>query len=164
MSTRARLITAMIIAGAAAACAAPAEDVSLSQEDRDRITRGIEQGMTEAGVSGAWAELADHFTADAYHMPAGEPSVVGRESIRDYLARNWGVLPVTEMTQAIDKLDGYDGLAYARGTYHITVDDGGSLVIRDRGKFLIIAEKQADGSWQIATSMYSRDTAKPEVE
>jgi ketosteroid isomerase-like protein len=159
-----RLVTALIIAGTAAACAAPAADVSLSQEDRDRLTRGIEQGMTEAGVSGAWAEMADHFTMDAYHMPAGEPSVIGRENVRDYMERNWGALPVTEMVQTIDKLEGYDGLAYARGTYSLTVDDGGSMRIRDRGKFLIIAEKQPDGSWQIATSMYSRDMAKPEVE
>jgi ketosteroid isomerase-like protein len=36
--------------------------------------------------------------------------------------------------------------------------------IRDQGKYLMILEKQPDGSWLVSTASYSRNIARPEVQ
>jgi ketosteroid isomerase-like protein len=36
--------------------------------------------------------------------------------------------------------------------------------ITDEGKYLVIFEKQPDGTWLMSTINYSRNTAKPTVE
>ena len=55
-------------------------------------------------------------------------------------------------------------LAYDRGTYSMTVTPPGAAPIEDRGKYLTIYRKQADGSWKIARVMFNSDLPLPAPE
>ncbi|NIN71979.1 MAG: hypothetical protein GTO46_08665 [Gemmatimonadetes bacterium] len=59
-------------------------------------------------------------------------------------------------------IEGRDGLAYARGTYSMTVStEAMPEQVTDSGKFLLILEKLPDGSWAIAIDAASSDLPLP---
>jgi ketosteroid isomerase-like protein len=55
-------------------------------------------------------------------------------------------------------------LAYDRGTYSMTITPPGAAAIEDRGKYLTIYRKQADGSWKVLRVMYNSDLPLPAPE
>ncbi len=136
---------------------------SLSDEDASAI-RSIMQGeFTALMIAHDFGGLVGKMTKDVVFMPAGEPAIQGASPFQEWLDRNWGPLPIAEVEQKVDEVDGRGDLAFARGRYSITVEIEGIPKIHDQGKFLVVLEKQAGGSWLISNIMYSRDTEKPQV-
>ena len=147
------------------ACAAPSQQpAGLTAEDVAAIRRLTEQEFTALMAAHDFEGVGGLLMESAVIMPFGEPAQEGKATIIDVLERNWGVLPITKFTQSTVKIDGRGDLAYARGTYAITVQGEGMPEIRDQGKYLTILEKQPDGRWLVSTTSYSRNIAKPEVE
>jgi ketosteroid isomerase-like protein len=145
-------------------CASGGErDITLSAADVDAIRQITDQEIPRLIVAHDWDALATVFTDDAVLMPFGEPELRGRADVVDEIKRNWGLLTVRELTQSATQIDGSGDLAYARGAYSVTVEVREPTVIYDRGKFLLIFRRQADNSWRIVTTSYSRDIPKPEV-
>jgi ketosteroid isomerase-like protein len=146
------------------ACAtASQQPAALSEQDVEAIRTLIEQDFTAKLAAHDMESVGAMLTEAAVIMPFGEPQQQGRATIVDILDRNWGVLPIAEFTQQALKIDGRGDLAYAHGTYSIKVQGEGMPQIQDQGKFLTIFEKQADGSWLMSTTSYSRNIPKPEV-
>ena len=57
---------------------------------------------------------------------------------------------------------GYGDLGYLRGTFSMTFSlPGLPTPIEEKGKFLLIARKQHDGSWKIAREIYNSDLPLP---
>lgn len=147
------------------ACAAPSQQpAGLSAEDVAAIRQLTEEDFTALLAAHDFEGVGGTLTENAVIMPFGEPAQQGKATIMDVLERNWGVLPIAEFNQESVKIDGRGDLAYARGTYAITVQGEGMPEIRDQGKYLMILEKQPDGSWLVSTASYSRNTARPEVQ
>ena len=138
------------------------QGTSLPDQDVAAIRQLTEQDIPALIAAHDWTGLATKFKEDAIIMPFGEPEVRGKAQIMEVLERNWGFMPITEFIQKSVKIDGRGDLAYARGTYAITVNIENVPEIRDRGKYLVILEKRG-GAWLLSTTSYSRDTEKPQV-
>jgi len=147
------------------ACAAPSQQpAGLSAEDVAAIRKLTQEDFTALLAAHDFEGVGGLLADNAVIMPFGEPAQEGKATIVDVLQRNWGVLPIADFSQESIKIDGRGDLAYARGTYEITVQGEGMPRIHDQGKYLMILEKQPDGSWLVSTASYSRNIAKPEIE
>lgn len=125
--------------------------------------RGVDSSFASAGEAGSAEAMAALYAADAQVLPPNAPAVEGRAAIQ----KLWGGLLAAyqlKLQVVADEVEGRGDLAYARG--HYTMDatprvPGGAAPFQDRGKFLEILRRQADGSWRYAVDMYSSDLPAP---
>lgn len=131
----------------------------LSDEDVAAI-RETAAAYHEAALAKDWDAVAGFYTEDAVLMPPNQPAVQGTAAIKDWHA---SFPPVSEVELPIVEIDGRGGLAYARGTYTLTIAlEGAPEPITDSGKSLAIWRRQADGSWLIGIDTFNSDLPLPE--
>jgi uncharacterized protein (TIGR02246 family) len=151
-----------VLALASLACQPPSQQAAaLSDEDRAAIEGAI-QTYGESALAGdldTWAAL---WTEDAMKMNPNMEALEGRESIREWFA---GLPPLTSFTADVVEMDGRGDLAWARGTFSMSmVIEGMPEPMREVGKYLTIMEKQPDGRWLIAIDIWNSDLPLPGAE
>ena len=64
------------------------------------------------------------------------------------------------------KLEGYQSevaksgnLGFVSGTYEFTMNDAGDKATTDKGKYVEVWKKQADGKWKCGTDIWNSDLA-----
>jgi len=50
-------------------------------------------------------------------------------------------------------------MAHVSGTYEFSINDASGKPFNDRGKYLEVWKKQADGNWKCAADMWNSDLA-----
>ena len=99
-----------------------------------------------------------YYSDDAVVMPPNIPTLSGKEPIRALwksmlespdFSGGWKATKV-EVARSGD-------LAYVNGTYEFNEKDDSGKPITDKGKYLEIWKKQADGSWKCVADMFSSD-------
>jgi uncharacterized protein (TIGR02246 family) len=127
---------------------------SPAPDNREADARALRGGEV-AAFSKDWAgkdadRIAAHFTDDGNLMVPNSPMITGKDAIgkamKGALADpNWSLAlqPVqVEVSRGGD-------LGYTRGTYVLTATDPASQkAVAEKGRFLTIFRKQADGSWK----------------
>jgi ketosteroid isomerase-like protein len=130
---------------------------SLSEEDVATIRATIES-VVQTTVAKDWAAWESNWAEDAVTMYAHSPIIEGRAAVRE----SWEGTNMTEFVATPLVIEGRDGLAYARGTYSLSVEmEEMPEPVSDSGKFLLILEKQPDGSWAVAIDAASSDLPLP---
>jgi len=66
---------------------------------------------------------------------------------------------VISWTPSKVKLGHNGAMAWVSGSYELTMNDVGGKPVNDRGKYLEVWEKQADGNWKCAADMWNSDFA-----
>ncbi len=126
----------------------------LKEQDIEAIRAVIEQDV-EAVKSADWAAAVRMFTLDAIRFPPHQPPVRGRDAIRAWLET---FPPIQHFSITADEIVGCSDLAFVRGTYVLTVSpEGGAKGQTDRGHYMGLLRKQADGSWLWATDMIASE-------
>lgn len=121
--------------------------------------RELSDEFTKSMVAADWAGLMKLYTEDANLMPPGGPSVAGRPAIEAFMA---AFPKVTEMRFDFHEIDGRGDLAFVRGAYRMTMEiPGVPGPVTDKGKFIEIRRKQADGRWLIASDIFNSDVPPP---
>ena len=153
MSRRGIWVLAAVALVAAAGCAPKAD----TAKDAAAI-RAMNDAWGQAVTQGDAAAMAGQFADDAVrlfpHMPilSGKAAIAGNcaASVDHYLM---------EETDITDDVQVVGDLAYARGTYtwKATPKAPGPAVVDDRGKFVTIYRRQADGAWKIVLDAPSSD-------
>jgi len=91
-------------------------------------------------------------------MPPNIPTLTGKEPIQTLwksmldspdFSGGWKATKV-EVARSGD-------LAYVSGNYEFNEKDNGGKPITDKGKYLEVWKKQADGSWKCVADMFSSD-------
>jgi ketosteroid isomerase-like protein len=95
------------------------------------------------------------FTEDVYWV-FGNLEQVGMESLKSV---NWCHALVGEITA--DRVEGSGNLAYARGTYRLSLDCGGDTPIDSEGVFLSAHRRQQDGTWRIESMILHDNRTEP---
>lgn len=101
------------------------------------------------------AKVVEAYAEDAVYLPPHHGAVHGRDAIREYLKAplNHGV---TDLKFEVTYIRQEGDLAYDVGRYTMTIpQDGGRK--QDRGKYLTVWKRQADGQWKIAADAWSSD-------
>lgn len=95
------------------------------------------------------------FTEDGTVLPPNGAAVQGRAAIQAWAE---AFPPVSDFQATIVAVDGRGDLAYIRGTYSMNLNiPGAPAPIADRGKYISIWQKQADGSWLAVHDIFNSD-------
>ena len=124
------------------------------EKERSALLATDSQWMQSANDA---AKFASFYAADASFYPAGSPVVKGREAIQAVFkqlssapgfALSWTVVS-SQIAAAGD-------IAYLTGAYQLKLTGGG-----EKGKYITVWKKQADGGWQVTNDIFNADEAPP---
>lgn len=126
----------------------------LTEEETTAI-RDASNQWAEAVQAGDLDRLASLYAEDAVLLPPGAPAVEGRAAIREFL----NTLPEVQSAELRqESIEGRGDLAYVQGSYvleMLAVPGDTASLVTDRGKFVEIRERQADGSWPMIVDIWN---------
>jgi uncharacterized protein (TIGR02246 family) len=105
-------------------------------------------------------KFASYFAEDGYGLYPGGPAVTGRAAIKEMIAKFFAD-PNGAWTAQDTRVVASKGgdMVYAQGTYSMTMTNPKTKKpITDKGKYLTIFAKQADGSWKVAADTFNSDS------
>jgi ketosteroid isomerase-like protein len=120
--------------------------------------RKLDDEWSKAAGSRDVDKTISYYSDDAVVMPPNIPTLTGKEPIRTLwnsmlgspdFSGGWKATKV-EVARSGD-------LAYISGTYEFNEKDDSGKPITDKGKYLEVWKKQADGSWKCVADMFSSD-------
>ena len=151
------LAATLALVVATTACQPPTQEAGpLSEEDMAAI-RAVPEAFAQAVLAGDWATVAAGYAEDAVFMPPNEPAVEGRAAIRVWWEASSTPF-LTQFTLPPTKIDGRGDLAYVRGTYAMTImPEGAPEPFQESGKYVVIMQKQPDGSWLVVLDIWNSD-------
>ena len=99
--------------------------------------------------SGDATKVASLYATDAVVMPTHQPMITGRDAIQNYNKTFFETFTATITISPIETKV-FGDRALDRGTYtmQLTPKAGGSPIM-DEGKYLVLLQRQADGSWKL---------------
>jgi len=110
------------------------------------------------------SEKAMSFYADdAFIFAPGQPVLTGRDAIRASFKPasedpNFTLTPQATRVEA----DKSGELGYTQGTYSLTTTDPKTKKpITEKGKYVTVYRKQADGSWKVVADIWNSDPRLP---
>jgi len=146
-----------VVAVAGSRCGS-AQSAALSEADRAAIRQAHAEAV-KAANSGNWPGWVAQFADDGAVMPPNADAVQGRAAILKW-AESYP--PISDFQANLVEIEGTSTIAYVRGSYSLKVTPPGVTVpIADKGKFIEIWRKQADGSWKVAHDMFNSDVPLP---
>ncbi len=132
---------------------AGAADTKIEQALRDLDA----QWSKDAGAKDV-DKTVSYYADNAVVMPPNASAATTKETIRSAwkemlttpgAAISWKTTKV-EVAKAGD-------LAYVSGTYEETMTDASGKPVKDRGKYVEIFKKQADGTWKVVADIWNSD-------
>lgn len=147
------------------ACQPPGQQAA-SAELSDADVAAIEAlaaSYRDALIAGDWEAISALYTEDAVQMPPNAPAIQGREAIHAHNQEE--AVQVSAFENPPTEIVGRADLAYARGTYSITMNMGEMMEpMSEDGKYVVITRKQPDDSWLVAVEMWSSNQPPPGME
>jgi len=140
--------------------AASAADTKIEQALRD-----LDAQWSAAAGAKDLDKSVSYYAESAIVMPPNAPAATTKEAIRSAwkemltspgAAISWKTIKV-EVAKSGD-------LACLSGTYELTMNDASGKPVNDRGKYVEVWEKQADGKWKCGADIWNSDlpVAPPE--
>lgn len=154
--SRTSLVFLLFLLSVATAC--QRQSTSETQAADETALRKLDDEWSKAAGSRDVEKTISYYSDDAVVMPPNIPTLSGKEPIRTLwksmldspdFAGGWKATKV-EVARSGD-------LAYVSGNYEFNEKDDGGKPITDKGKYLEIWKKQADGSWKCVADMFSSD-------
>ncbi|HVS23955.1 MAG TPA: DUF4440 domain-containing protein [Gammaproteobacteria bacterium] len=102
-------------------------------------------------------KFASFYAADASFYPAGSPVVKGRDAILA-VYKELSSAPgfAVSWTVASSQIAAAGDIAYLTGAYELKLAGGG-----EKGKYVTVWKKQADGGWKVTNDIFNADAAPP---
>jgi uncharacterized protein (TIGR02246 family) len=124
-----------------------------------------ERAIREAGIE--WLKVTGakdlertvaFYADDASMFPPNAPIATGKEAIRAVWSQVFTTpgIAVSGQTTKVEASRGSD-LAYEIGTYELTIHDSAGKPVMDRGKYVVVWKKQAEGSWKVMVDIFNSD-------
>jgi len=132
--------------------AASGADTKIEQALRD-----LDAQWSAAAGAKDLDKTVSFYSDDAIVMPPNAPAATTKEAIRnvwkDLIA---SASSVSWKATRIEVAKSGD-IAYLSGTYEVTLNDASGKLVNDRGKYLEVWEKQADGKWKCGADIWNSD-------
>jgi uncharacterized protein (TIGR02246 family) len=137
----------------------------LAPETREADASALREGEVAAFVKD-WGgkdagRIAAHFTDDGRVMVPNAPTMIGKDAIARSMKApladpNWSLA----MQPAEVEVSSGGDLGYTRGTYVLTATDPASRKVAiEKGRFVAIFRKEADGSWKAVQEISNAESA-----
>jgi uncharacterized protein (TIGR02246 family) len=156
-SMKTKAIIATLMLGLAAVAVCWAADSKVEQALRD-----LDAQWSAAGAAKDLDKLMSYYSTDASVLPANAPIATTREAVR----KVWGDLfasPGLGISWKASKVEVAKSgdLGVVSGTYEITMNDTSGKPVNDKGKYVEVWEKKADGKWKCGTDIWNSDLPTP---
>ena len=151
MKTRTLLIALLQCVVAANLCLAG--DAKVEQALRD-----LDDQWSKAAVSKDVDKAVSYYAADAVVMPPNAAAVTTKDAIRKVWSETL-TNPGATMSWKASKVEVAKSgdIGFVSGTYEYSMTDGSGKPVNDKGKYLAVWEKQADGSWKCGADIWNSD-------
>jgi ketosteroid isomerase-like protein len=139
----------------------PAESTSNIQP-AEGILRHLDVQWSKAAATKDVERTIAYYSDGAVVFPPNAPSATTKEAIRN-IWKDLLASPGLEITwnPSTVQLAKSGEMAWVSGTYQLTMNDTSGKPINDRGKYLEVWEKQADGNWKCAADIWNSDLTIP---
>jgi uncharacterized protein (TIGR02246 family) len=108
------------------------------------------------------AAIARLYATDGVEMPPNAPAVKGRAAIEAYHKGFGQQFMVHGFSLAATETKVLGDTAYEVGTYKQSLmQQKGGGMIDDKGKYVVLLKKEANGTWAITHSIYNSDNPPP---
>ena len=126
----------------------------------ERILRDLDAQWSKAAAAKDLEQTVAFYSDDAIVLPPNATSAATKETVRN-LWKDLLAAPGLVISWKPSKVKlGHNGaMAWVSGTYELIMNDASGKPINDRGKYLEVWEKQADGNWKCAADMWNSDLA-----
>ena len=125
------------------------------QTDLASAIRALDDEFTRNAMAKDADGLVDAFYAeDAQVLAPNQPVIAGKAQIRPFI-RGLIDAGLTEMTLDPSLISGSGDLAYSVGKYRMTLHPAGADRIEDKGKYVVVYRRQADGSWRAVADIFN---------
>ena len=107
-------------------------------------------------------KTVSYYADDAIVLPTNAPAATTKEAIRGVwkdMITNPGFAGGWKATRVEVARSG--DLAYLSGTYELTMNDASGKPVTDRGKYVEVWKKQADGKWKTVADIWNSDLPAP---
>ena len=154
-TTQVSLLLILILMSLFAACQTAGSDTRAADE---ATLRNLDAEWSKAAAAKDLEKTASYYTDDALILPPNMPAIQGKQQAR-------------AMWQGMFSVPGFGGgwkatkvevarsgdLGYVTGAYELSETDASGKPMVDKGKYLEIWKKQADGSWKCVADMFNTD-------
>lgn len=123
----------------------------------DQAIHQLDADFMQAANAGNAAGLVKAFySADAVLLPPNRPIVQGRRDIQGFLQ---GLMEagLTAIKLETTSVASAGDLAYGRGRYTLSLNPPDGAPIEDRGKYVVVYRRQANGSWRAVADIFNSD-------
>jgi uncharacterized protein (TIGR02246 family) len=134
---------------AGSGCSAPAAK-SNPEADRAAIN-SVRDQFVAAYKAGDADRIAALYTENAIGMPKDQPTLKGRADIAKHERDQFGQISVGDVQVTPEETQLMGDWAFDRGTFSVTVTPkaAGAAPMTDTGRYLVIFQRQSDGSWKV---------------
>ena len=124
----------------------------------EQTLRDLDAQWSAAAAAKDVDKTVSYYSDDATVLAPNAPAATTKDAIRNLwkgmlttsgLTISWKVTKV-EVAKSND-------MAYITGTYEMTMTDASGKPAKDRGKYLEVWEKQADGKWKCGADAFNSD-------
>jgi uncharacterized protein (TIGR02246 family) len=132
--------------------------------DAGAARQAIEVGNTkfvDAVKKSDSTTIAANYADDAIVMAPGAEAWRGRDAIRKGFTGMMTAMPAKEFSLKTDDITVGGELAVETGSYEMTVQPKGGKEMKDKGKYVVVWKRQADGSWKIIRDIFNSDAPPP---
>ena len=148
-----RTLVLTLTLGLAASAVCLAGDTKAEQALRD-----ADAAWSKAAGSKDLDKTMSYYSADAIVLPPNAAIATTKEEIRkiwqDMLASS-GLVISWKATKVEVAKSG--DLGFVSGTYELTMNDASGKPVNDRGKYVEVWEKHAEGTWKCGTDTWNSD-------
>jgi ketosteroid isomerase-like protein len=143
----------------------PSNAISPSARDVqpvEQVLRNLDGEWSKAAAAKDLEQTVAYYSDDAIVLPPNAASATTKEAIRNIwkdLLASPGLVITWKPTKV--ELANSGELAWLSGTYELTMNDASGKPMSDRGKYLEVWKKQADGYWKCGADMWNSNVPAP---
>ena len=118
--------------------------------------RNLDAEWSKAAGAKDLEKTVSYYTDDALILPPNIPTIQGKQGARTMWQGMFSV-PGFGGGWKATKVEVSGDLGWVTGTYELSETDASGRPIVDKGKYLEVWRKQADGSWKCVADMFNTD-------
>ena len=156
LRTRISLLVVLLLVSISVAC--QTQTASDTRATDETALRNQDNEWSKAAGTKDVGKTVSFYADDAIVLPPNIQAIMSKDSIHAM----WKVMlvaPGSSISWKSGKVEvARSGeLGYVTGTYETTENDAAGKPMNDKGKYLVVWKKQADGSWKCIVDMFSSD-------